>query len=185
MTPEYQLSRSCSATARPRANATGSGARTGRLAATVVLATVIAMFAGRDADAGPRAWQDPATGLAIGGYDPVAYFTQNRPRAGRDDVEFRWGGGVWRFVNPGNRAAFRKHPDVYVPRFAGYDVYSLANGYTTRGHPSIWTRYKNRIYLFHSSVNRRLWQQDRDRITARAEKSWPALSGSLPSTLAD
>lgn len=149
------------------------------------LVVLVSVFACRSADAKPWAWHDPATGLAIGGYDPVAYFTQGQPVPGHDDIELSWGGGVWRFVNKGNRAAFQQHPEFYVPRFAGYDAYALSSGRTTRGHPNLWVRYKNSIYLFYSSVNRRLWREDRDRIIARAEKAWKTLSKNLPSTLAD
>src|SRR5271155_208025 len=46
------------------------------------------------------------SGLAIGGYDPVAFFTDGKPLAGGADFELRYGGRVWRFCNPGNREAF-------------------------------------------------------------------------------
>jgi hypothetical protein len=45
------------------------------------------------------------TGLAIGGYDPVAFFTHGKPVAGRPDFELRYGGAVWRFCNVGNKEA--------------------------------------------------------------------------------
>ena len=50
------------------------------------------------------------TGLAISGFDPVAYFIDAKPKIGRPDVELRVDGTVWRFRNEGNRAAFADHP---------------------------------------------------------------------------
>lgn len=135
--------------------------------------------------AAPGAWQDPATGLAIGGYDPLAYFTQGKPRTGREGVELSWGGAVWLFLNIGNKAAFEHAPYVYAPRFAGYDAYALSQGVTTRGQPLIWARHEDRIYLFHNGANLRLWQQNREEVTARAEKHWPTLSENLPASLAE
>ena len=53
------------------------------------------------------------TGLAIGGYDPVAFFTDGRPVAGSADFELRYGGAIWRFRNVGNRDAFAARPDLW------------------------------------------------------------------------
>src|SRR5271155_1375642 len=61
------------------------------------------------------------SGLAIDGYDPVAFFTDSKPMPGNPDFEYRFGGAVWRFCNVGNRDAFAANPDVYMPQFGGYD----------------------------------------------------------------
>jgi hypothetical protein len=53
-----------------------------------------------------RIMVDWHTGLAIGGYDSVAFFTDGKPMAGSVDFELRYGGAIWRFSNVSNRAAF-------------------------------------------------------------------------------
>ena len=78
------------------------------------------------------------TGLAIDGFDPVAYFADAKPQLGRAELELRFGGATWRFHNEGNRAAFAAAPDVYAPRFGGYDPVALARGAPTAGHPELW-----------------------------------------------
>jgi hypothetical protein len=60
---------------------------------------------------------DRHTGLALYGYDPVAYFTDAEPLVGRPEFELSYAGAVWRFRNEGNRAAFNDRPDVYMPGF--------------------------------------------------------------------
>lgn len=70
--------------------------------------------------AAPTAWRDNANGLALGGYDPVAYHVDAAPRRGMRDQEYTWRGVVFRFVNEGNLGAFKRNPEVYAPRFAGY-----------------------------------------------------------------
>ena len=40
---------------------------------------------------------------------------------------------VWRFSNEGNRAAFAEHPEVYTPRFGGYDPVAIARGVSGAG----------------------------------------------------
>ncbi len=157
-------------------------ARCARLALAAILGVLLANSAAFGA--GPSVWQDHATGLALGGHDPLTYYTEPAPRSGRADMELVWAGATWRFVNSGNRAAFERHPEVYAPRFAGYDLTAIARGHTTPGHPALWSRYKDRIYLFHSAANRRLWEADREAILAQAEATWPALAATLPTSLA-
>src|SRR4051812_2521009 len=69
---------------------------------------------------------DHHTGLAIGGFDPVAYFVEGEAVLGRGDFEYALGDAVWRFRNEGNRAAFVDNSEVYMPRFGGYDPVAVA-----------------------------------------------------------
>ena len=71
------------------------------------------------------------TGLAISGFDPVAYFTDSVPKVGRAELELGFAGAIWRFRNEGNRAAFAANPAVYMPRFGGYDPIAVARGTAT------------------------------------------------------
>ena len=86
----------------------------------VLMFSVLVLIVRSSALGAPSAWQDYSSGFAIGGYDPVAYFTRGRPVPGREGIEHSWGGTYWRFENTGNRDAFAKHPGVYAPQFAGY-----------------------------------------------------------------
>ena len=94
------------------------------------------------------------TGLAISGFDPVAYFTDGKPKFGRPDVELSLGGAVWRFRNEGNRAAFADHPEVYSPRFGGYDPVAVARGASVPGHPLFWVVLSERLYFFYDAKAR-------------------------------
>ena len=76
------------------------------------------------------------TGLAIGGYDPVAFFTDGKPLLGKADIEFAYGGAIWRFRNVGNRDAFAAHPEIYRPQFGGYDPLGVAHGVAVPGNPT-------------------------------------------------
>src|SRR5262249_13416937 len=71
---------------------------------------------------------DQHTGVALYGFDPVAYFVDGRARQGSAKFEWRYAGVVWRFRNEGNRAAFIDRPADYLPRFGGYDPLAVARG---------------------------------------------------------
>ena len=119
------------------------------------------------------------TGLAISGFDPVAYFTDGKPMEGKAGLELRLGGAVWQFRNEGNRAAFAAHPEVYMPRFGGYDPVALARGTSVRGHPLIWARIRDRVYLFYDAKARATFLADPGRILVAAERKWPAIANDL------
>src|SRR6185295_1480403 len=98
-----------------------------------------------------RIVMDPNRGLALSGFDPVAYFTDAKPLMGRGDLEMSYAGAIWRFRNEGNRAAFAANPEVYVPAFGGYDPLAVIRGVATPGHPQIWLIACERLYLFSSA----------------------------------
>jgi hypothetical protein len=122
-----------------------------------------------------RVVSDPRTGLAINGYDPVAYFTEAMPRLGRPEFELRFAGVVWRFRNEGNRAAFKADPEVYMPRFGGYDPVALVREANAPGHPELWIIAEDRLYLFYSSEARDAFAGDPGPAIDAAERVWPAV----------
>jgi YHS domain-containing protein len=116
---------------------------------------------------------NPNTGLAISGFDPVAYFTNHKPTFGRPELELRIEGVVWRFSNEGDRAAFVDHPEIYTPRFGGYDPVAIANGKSVPGHPLFWAVSGERLYLFYSADAREAFLADPARFISRATHKWP------------
>ena len=104
--------------------------------------------------------------MAIGGYDPVAYFTDGKPMAGSADLELRYGGVVWRFCNVGNRAAFAEQPDVYMPQYGGYDPVGVARGVAVAGNPDVWTIAGERLFLFYDGAQRERFLADPARFIA-------------------
>jgi hypothetical protein len=94
---------------------------------------------------------DRHSGLAISGFDPVAYFTDGAALMGRSPFELTYAGVAWRFRNEGNLAAFRANPDIYMPRFGGYDPVAAAKGIGLAGNPLFWLVSRVRLYLFFSA----------------------------------
>ena len=123
---------------------------------------------------------DPKTGLAINGFDPVAYFTEATAREGRVEVEYRFSGATWRFRNDGNRAAFADNPEVYAPQFGGYDPVAIARGNSVPGHPQVWLVTGQRLYLFYSKEARAEFAAQAQSLLSLAERRWPEVQRSLP-----
>jgi YHS domain-containing protein len=119
------------------------------------------------------------TGLALYGFDPVAYFTDATANVGKADFEYTYGGAVWRFRNPGNRAAFIDHPEVYMPMFGGYDPIGVARGLPTPGHPLVWLIVGQHLFLFHDTGSRAAFATDPAQSIADAQAQWSTVMKGL------
>jgi hypothetical protein len=122
---------------------------------------------------------NPNSGLGLSGFDPVAYFTDKKPVIGKPELEFTSGRAVWRFINEGNRAAFIENPDVYIPRFGGYDPVAVARGTSVPGHPLFWTVAAGRLYVFYNEAARTTFAADPGRYIATAERKWPEVAQAI------
>lgn len=142
---------------------------------------IICGFAGIAAAGAATEWVvvNRHTGLAIDGFDPVAYFVDGASRPGRSNLELPFGGATWRFLNEGNRSAFAAAPEVYAPRFGGYDPVAVARGVATAGNPALWLIAHKRLYFFYSAEARTAFSRDPDKIIEDAERSWGEVGRTL------
>jgi hypothetical protein len=143
------------------------------LAAIAVVTALLGAASAAWAGLSERIVVDWHSGLAIGGYDPVAFFTDGKPVAGSADLELPYDGAVWRFRNSGNRAAFAERPDVYMPQFGGYDPVGVTRGLAVAGNPDIWAIVGERLYLFYDVAQREKFLADPARMIATAQRRWP------------
>lgn len=116
---------------------------------------------------------DRNSGLAIYGYDPVAYFTDRTARLGRASLELKHAGVAWRFRNEGNREAFARDPAIYMPQFGGHDPVAIAGGIARAGHPDFWAIHNDRLFLFYSESALKAFKADPQLVFAQAEANWP------------
>lgn len=149
------------------------------LAGALALAVTAGLSLSSGAATTERVVTDRLTGLALAGFDPVAYFTDAQALVGREELELPLAGTIWRFRNEGNRAAFAADPAVYLPRFGGYDPVSLARGVSVPGHPELWLIENDRLYLFRTPAARDAFHAHPDRALARAEEKWPKVLRTL------
>lgn len=124
------------------------------------------------ASATERVVNDRFTGLAISGYDPVAYFTDAKPVVGSPVYEKSFMAVVWRFRNDGNRAVFSANPDIYQPRYGGYDPTGVARGVALAGNPLLWAIAGERLYLFYSEEDRFEFVANPQSVIAAADGRW-------------
>ena len=119
------------------------------------------------------------SGIAIEGFDPVAYFVQHRPVLGLEAFEARQDGAVWRFHNEGNRASFMAHSEIYGPQFGGHDPVEVARGIAFAGNPRFWLISGERLYLFGREANRDAFAANPESFLPGAAARWPRLKQTL------
>lgn len=152
-----------------------------RTAAVILLlglaAVAAAPTAGRALAAEPPVFTGIVKGVAVGGYDPVAYFTQAKPVQGREDLTLEHQGAKWRFASEANRDAFKAEPARYAPQYGGYCAWAVSQGYTAKGDPNAWKVVDGKLYLNYNLSVRRDWAKDIPGNIKRGDGNWPKVLG--------
>ena len=116
-------------------------------------------------------------GVAIQGYDTVAYFTEGRAMQGKPEFEYLWDGSRWWFATAEHRDLFAGDPEHYAPRFGGYCTGGLSLGYKMVPDPENWYIVDGELYLQHSKEGREKTLADPQPVIAKAEETWKRLGG--------
>jgi len=112
-------------------------------------------------------------GVAVGGYDPVAYFTVGKPVRGKKKFETEWDGVKWRFSSAENRDTFLKMPASFAPQFGGYCAYAVGIGKTAKGSPRNWKIVDGKLYLNYNRSIQRTWVRKQSYYIRKGRKNWP------------
>lgn len=114
-------------------------------------------------------------GVAINGYDPVAYFRSSAPVKGDPAHTVDWKGATWQFASAENREAFAKAPDDFAPQYGGYCAFALSKNAIAETSPDAWTVYDGKLYLNYDISVREVWQRDIPGNIALADANWPSV----------
>jgi YHS domain-containing protein len=115
------------------------------------------------------------TGVAIKGYDPVAYFTESKPVKGRAEFTHEWNGAEWRFASAVHRDLFTADPVKYAPQFGGYCAWAVSRGYTAGIDPDAWKIVHQRLYLNYNAKVQSQWAENIPANIEKAEENWPRI----------
>lgn len=124
-----------------------------------------------------------AGGVAIGGYDPVAYFSDGKPTAGDSTLRATHEGATYYFATPQHRWDFLRDPERYAPLFGGFCGYAASIKRLSPTDPSVWQIVEGKLVLQHNPHALALFNQDLAGNLARATQNWPGLreQNGLPS----
>jgi len=121
------------------------------------------------------------SGVAVSGYDVVAYRRDGVASKGKKEFFYRWMGAEWDFVSAKNRNQFSNNPTHYAPEYGGYCAYSASKGITFYGDPKYWILKDDRLFLFFNAYTRRKFKEGvADGIIGRADTNWEKYYPKMP-----
>jgi YHS domain-containing protein len=115
-------------------------------------------------------------GIAINGYDPVAYFTERKAVAGKDQFAWNWSGSTWKFASQSHLDSFRLAPERYAPQYGGYCAFGCSENHKSPTDPKAWTIVQDKLYLNYNAEVKNLWIKDTTNRIKLADGFWPALN---------
>jgi YHS domain-containing protein len=115
-------------------------------------------------------------GIAIQGYDPVAYFTQNKAVEGDKKFTAAAEGITYYFSSAANKDLFIKNPKTYEPQYGGWCAYAMgATNEKVEVDPETFKILEGKLFLFyHSWLNNTLtkWNSDEKKLHTKADANW-------------
>lgn len=124
-----------------------------------------------------------AAGVALDGYDPVAYFTAGAPTPGKAGYQANHRGATYRFASAAHLAQFKADPDRYVPQFGGFCAMGVALEKKLDGDPQAWRIVDGKLYLNLNKDVQKKWLEDVPGHLAEADQTWPSIRSKPPRDL--
>jgi YHS domain-containing protein len=133
-------------------------------AALLLFASIVPAFAGEFFE---------EDGVAIRGYDPIAYFAEMKPVKGSAEFHSEYQGSTFYFSTAANRDRFSLQPDKFAPQYGGYCAFGMAKGYKAVIDPAAFTVVEDKLYLNYSESVRSKWKLDVPGYIRQANANWP------------
>jgi len=116
-------------------------------------------------------------GLALEGYDPVAYFEEGggKPSEGSKEIELRYQGVLYRFASEKNKGLFEKQPARYEPAYGGWCAYAMAKGEKVEIDPKSFLVTDGVLTVFYKGLfndTRKKWLKKPDELKKQADAAW-------------
>lgn len=113
--------------------------------------------------------------LAIHGYDPVAYFTDNKAVEGDAKYTATHNGAIYRFSSAKNRDLFKADADHYAPQYGGYCAYGVAVDKKFDIDPQAFHIENDKLYLNLNKKVQKLWSKDIPGYIKTADREWSGI----------
>ena len=116
-------------------------------------------------------------GVAISGYDPVAYFIENKALKGEKEFSTTYKGVVYQFYSEANKQLFLKTPNQYEPQYGGYCAYAIGlKDEKVKINPKTFEIRDGKLYLFYNSWGTNtldLWiKEGAEKLQKQADINW-------------
>ncbi len=115
-------------------------------------------------------------GVAIKGYDPVAYFTDGKAEMGKSNYSYKWNDAEWHFANADHLKMFKENPDKYAPQYGGFCAYGVAHDACGTTDPTAWKIVDGKLYLTTNKEIEMKWEKDIMGNIKKGDENWMMLN---------
>lgn len=122
-------------------------------------------------------------GVALRGYDPIAYFEQKTAVQGQPEFNFAWNKAQWHFASAENRDKFAQNPEKYAPANGGFCTFGVVLAKKLDGDPEVWSLLKDRLYVFLNEEVKEKFLQDVGGNLDKIQTNWPKIEDKSPEEL--
>lgn len=116
-----------------------------------------------------------SNGVAIQGYDPVAFFTDNRPVKGNAQFQSEYHGSKYYFASAEHKTAFDKEPTKFEPQFGGFCAYGASRGNKAPVKIEAWQIVDGRLLMQYDLDIKNSFNKDQQGNLRKADQNWPGL----------
>lgn len=145
-----------------------------------LIGTVAVVFAACNSSERALGINTSSDGLALRGFDAVAYFAVDSAVKGNAKYEYAWNGAKWLFSTEENMKKFQANPEAYAPQFGGYCSFAVSEGYTADGDPEAWKVVDGKLYLNYNKQVREKWEKDQAERIEKGVANWKAFKTKKP-----
>ena len=114
--------------------------------------------------------------VALQGYDPVAYFKQNKPTKGKKELSASYEGVIYYFSTQANKDAFAKNPSSFEPQYGGWCAFAMGDyNEKVEVNPETFKILDGKLYLFYNAYfNNTLksWNKNEASLKKKADANW-------------
>jgi YHS domain-containing protein len=150
------------------------------LLAFVVCVAAVVGACSRTAPTAALGFNTNADGLALRGFDAVAYFAVDSAVKGDPKFEYAWNGAKWLFSSEENMKKFQENPEAYAPQFGGYCSFAVSEGYTADGDPEAWKIADGKLFLNYNKQVKEKWEQNQAERIEKGKSNWEQFKKKKP-----
>jgi YHS domain-containing protein len=111
-------------------------------------------------------------GVAIKGYDPVAYFTDGKAEMGKSAYSYKWNDAEWHFTNADHLKMFKENPDKYAPQYGGFCAYAVTKNSCGPADPTAWKIVNGKLYLTTNKEIEMKWEKNLKGNIKKSDENW-------------
>jgi hypothetical protein len=152
-----------------------------RNSASAVAFALAAMIGSTSALAGDSVNTGYFGGVAIMGYDTVAYFTEGKAVKGSEEFTYDWLGTPWHFASKKHQDMFMNEPDKFAPQYGGYCAPEVAitGTATINIDPEAFKIIDGKLYLVYDPDSANFFKDNAKELVPKANDNWPNVQARL------